>query len=201
MMTICYPVKRGLYLNITNRCPCRCTFCLRQNADGVYGSDPLWLDHEPSAKEICDAVDRFRLSDFEEVVFCGYGEPMERLDVLLEVADHLKKRGAPPIRINTNGLGDLICGEKCAARLAGKIDTVSISLNATSAEKYLAVTRSRFGLISFDAMLSFARDCTQYVPRVVMTVVDQVTSPAEQEKARAICAEIGAVLRVRPFES
>lgn len=201
MMTICYPVKRGLYLNITNRCPCRCTFCLRQNADGVYGSDSLWLDHEPDTEEILSAIRKVSLSDFEEVVFCGYGEPMERLDVLLEVADYLKQNGAPPIRINTNGLGDLICGEKCAARLAGKIDAVSISLNATCAEEYLRVTRSRFGLPSFDAMLSFARDCKQYVPHVVMTVVDQVTSPAEQEKAREICARLGVTLRVRPFES
>ena len=201
MMTICYPVKHGLYLNITNRCPCRCTFCIRQNGDGAYGSDSLWLDHEPSTAEICDALRQFDLTRFEEVVFCGYGEPMERLDVLLQVASFLKENGAPPIRINTNGLGDLICGEKCAVRLAGKIDTVSISLNATCAEDYLAVTRSRFGLVSFDAMLSFARDCKQYVPRVMMTVVDQVTSPAEQEKARAICADLGVTLRVRPLET
>ena len=200
MMTITYPVRKGLYINMTNRCPCACTFCLRQHSDSVYGSDPLWLDHEPSVQEICDALAAQDLNSFDEIVFCGYGEPTERLDDLLAVAAYLRSMCHLKIRINTNGLSDLIHGQPTAHKLKGLIDIVSVSLNATNAEDYQRVVRPRFGLKSFDAMLSFTKDCVQYVPEVMMTVVDQVTSPEEQEKSRAICQSIGATLRIRPYE-
>ena len=200
MMTISYPVKNGLYINMTNRCPCSCTFCLRQNADSVYGSDPLWLDREPTVAEVCADLDKRNLSDFEEIVFCGYGEPTERLFDLLEVAKYIKQKSDISLRINTNGLADLIWGEPTAHYLKGLIDTVSVSLNATNAEDYQKIVRSKFGISSFDAMLKFTKDCTQYVQNVVMTVVDVVTSKEEQQKSKEICEQLGATLRIRPFE-
>jgi len=201
MMTITYPVKNGIYVNMTNRCPCACTFCLRHNSDSVYGSEPLWLDHEPTVREVCDSIDTWDLSQYSEVVFCGYGEPTERLDDLLEVAAHIKTKSSIPIRINTNGLADLIWKEQTAPKLEGLIDTVSVSLNATNKEEYNRIVRPKFGIESFDAMLRFTADCVKYVPNVVMTVVDVVTSPEEQELCRSICDSIGATLRVRPFEN
>lgn len=201
METITYEVKNGLYLNITNRCPCSCTFCIRNNDDHVYGSDPLWLDHEPSVTEICDAIDQRDLSKYEEVVFCGYGEPTERLDVLLKVAAYIKKKSPIRIRVNTNGLSDLIYGEKTAPMLKGLIDVVSISLNATNPEDYLKMVRPKFGIGSFDAMLSFAKDCKAYVPDVVMTIVDTVTTKEEQEKSLQICNDLSVRLRIREYES
>ena len=200
MMTITYPVNKGLYINMTNRCPCNCTFCLRHNADGVYGSDSLWLDREPTVEEVCDSVDAWDLTQFEEVVFCGYGEPTERLEDLLLVAKYIKDKQDIKIRINTNGLADLIWQKQTASQLKGLIDTVSISLNTPNKEDYLKVVRPKFGVGSYDAMLNFAKDCTAYVPNVVMTVVDVVTSKEEQEQCRRICENIGARLRVRPFE-
>ena len=199
-MTITYPVGNGLYVNMTNRCPCACTFCLRHNGDGVYGSDSLWLDREPTVAEVCADLDKRDLAQYSEIVFCGYGEPTERLDDLLAVAAHIKSKIDIPIRINTNGLADLIHGESVAHKLKGLIDVVSISLNATDAEEYNRVVRPKFGLPSYDAMLKFAADCVAVVPRVVMTVVDVVTSPEEQERCREICESIGATLRVRPYE-
>ncbi|MBR2755006.1 MAG: TIGR04100 family radical SAM protein [Lachnospiraceae bacterium] len=200
METITYEVKNGLYLNITNRCPCSCTFCIRNNDDHVYGSEPLWLDHEPSVSEICDAIDQKDLASYEEVVFCGYGEPTERLDALLEVAAYIKKKSPIRIRVNTNGLSDLIHGEKTAPKLKGLIDVVSISLNATNPEDYLKMVRPKFGIGSFDAMLSFAKDCTAYVPDVVMTIVDTVTTKEEQEKSLQICNDLSVRLRIREYE-
>lgn len=200
MMTITYPVKNGIYVNMTNRCPCACTFCLRQNADSVYGSQPLWLDREPTVEEVCQSLDEWNLDEYSEVVFCGYGEPTERLDDLLKVADYIRSKSDIAIRLNTNGLSDLIHGKPTAPMLSGLIDCVSVSLNATNAEDYLKVVRPKFGIGSYDAMLKFTRDCTAYVPRVMMTVVDVVTSPEEQEKSRAICESLGATLRIRPFE-
>ena len=131
--------------------------------------------------------------------FCGYGEPTERLPDLCEVAKHLRAKSDIGIRINTNGLSDLIWGEATAPRLAGLIDTVSISLNATSPEEYLRIVRPAFGIGSYEAMLKFARDCTQYVPWVVMTVVDKVTTEEEQEVCRRIAESVGATLRIRPY--
>ena len=200
MMTITYPVKTGIYVNMTNRCPCACTFCLRHNGEGVYGSDSLWLEREPTVAEVCESLDKWDLTQYSEVVFCGYGEPTERLDDLLAVAAYLKSKHNIPIRINTNGLADLIHGESVAHKLEGLIDTVSVSLNATDAEEYNKVVRPKFGLPSYDAMLKFTADCVGIVPNVVMTVVDVVTTPEEQARCREICESIGATLRVRPYE-
>lgn len=201
MMTITYPVKNGIYVNMTNRCPCACTFCLRGNGDSIYGSQPLWLDREPTVEEVCESIDAWDLSRHSELVFCGYGEPTERLADLLRVAAHVKARSDIRIRINTNGLADLIWRQHTAPRLMGLIDTVSVSLNATDRETYARIVRPRFGIGSYDAMLQFTKECTAYVPNVVMTVVDVVTTPQEQERCRQICASLGATLRVRPFES
>ncbi len=200
MMTITYPVKKGIYVNMTNRCPCSCTFCLRQNADGVYGSDPLWLDREPTVKEVCESIDSWDLNNYEEIVFCGYGEPTERLDDLLLVAKYIKEKSNIKIRINTNGLSDLIHNESTAHKLKGLIDTVSISLNATNEVDYEKVVRPKFGIKSYEAMKKFTKDCVEFVPNVVMTVVDVVTSKEEQQKAKEICESLGATLRIRPYE-
>ena len=200
MMTLTYKVKNGVYVNMTNRCPCACTFCLRHNAPGVYGSDPLWLDREPTVEEVIESLKGWDLSTLDEVVFCGYGEPTERLYDILKVAEYIRSVSAIKIRINTNGLSDLIHGKATAPALKGLVDTVSVSLNATNAEDYLKVCRPKFGIESYDAMLAFTRDCTKYVPSVVMTVVDVVTSKEEQAKCKAICDSLGATLRIRPFE-
>ena len=200
MLTITYEGRNSIYVNITNRCPCACVFCLRHNKDHVFNAGSLWLEREPTVKEICDSIDGWDLKKYDEVVFCGYGEPTERLDDLLQVAAHIKANGKTKIRINTNGLADLIYGEKTANKLKGLIDTVSISLNATNKEDYFRLVRPKFGIDSYDAMLSFAKDCTEYVEEVIMTVVDVVTSKEQQDRSREICESIGATLRIRPYE-
>lgn len=199
MMTITYPVSKGIYVNITNRCPCSCTFCIRNHKDHVFESDTLWLDREPTVQEICDSLDTWNLEEYEEIVFCGFGEPTMRLYDLLEVARYVKSKGNIKIRLNTNGLADLIWNKSTASELKGLIDTVSVSLNATNKEDYLKVVRPKFGIESFDAMLKFTKECTEYVPSVMMTVVDVVTTKEEQETCRKICESVGATFRVRPY--
>ena len=200
-MTITYPVKNGIYVNMTNKCPCNCTFCIRHNGPGAYGSDSLWLEREPSVDEVCESLKQWDLDKKDEIVFCGYGEPTERLDDLLLVAAWIKENYSIPVRINTNGLSDLINGRDTAPELNGLIDAVSISLNANDPESYLRITQSKFGIGSWQAMIDFARNCTAYVPKVTMTVVDQVTTHEEQEEAKRICESIGARLRIRPLIS
>ena len=181
-MTITYEVGGNLYLNITNRCPCACTFCIRTLCDGAYGSDPLWLEHEPSQEEIFAALEQRDLSQYREVVFCGFGEPTERLDVLLETARYLKQHGVPCIRLNTNGLSDLIHGRNTAPDFQGALDIISVSLNAGTEEGYLKVTRPKFGKAAFPAMQAFAVACKQYVPQVMLSVVDVLEPAPSQEE-------------------
>ena len=199
MMTITYSAGNAIYVNMTNRCPCACEFCLRNNKDYVFNSDSLWLDREPTVKEVLDSVMAWDLNKYSEIVFCGYGEPTERLYDLLEVASYIKSISSIKIRINTNGLADLIWNESTAPKLAGLIDTVSISLNATNKEDYLKIVHPKFGICSYDAMLKFTKECTKYVPSVVMTVVDVVTSKEEQQLCRSICESVGAIFRLRPY--
>ena len=199
MMTLTYAAESSIYINMTNRCPCACTFCLRHNKDYVFDSDSLWLDREPTVKEVCESIDTWDLTKYKEFVFCGYGEPTERLFDILEVAKYIRSKCDLKIRINTNGLADLIWQQSTAPKLQGLIDVVSISLNATNKEDYLKVVRPKFGIESYEAMLKFAKDCTAYVPSVIMTVVDVVTSKEEQELCRKICESVGATLRVRPY--
>ena len=201
-MTITYQVKNALYVNLTNRCPCNCTFCLRHNGPGVFGSGPLWLEREPTLEETIESLGQWDFTRFREVVFCGYGEPTERLDVLLAVAAHLKEQDPTlRIRVNTNGLSDLIHGKPTAPLFAGKVDCLSISLNTDDPAEYLSVCRPKFGAAAYLAMLKFTQEAAALLPSVVMTVVGEpVTSLEKQELCRKIAEGLGARLRVRPYE-
>ena len=200
-MTISYEVGNNLYLNITNQCPCACTFCIRNHADGAYGSDPLWLEHEPSMEEIIADLSARNLDSYSEIVFCGYGEPTCRLDVLLETAQwlHRKLSGSTRLRINTNGLGDLINSRSIADDLCAVIDVISVSLNAGTKDEYMKVTRPKYDN-AFEAMQKFTADCVKNgSSEVVMSVVDVI--PEEQITAsREIAEKLGAKLRVRAFD-
>ena len=174
-MTIVYDVHDGLYINLTNRCPCACTFCLRQTMDTVGESGGLWLEHEPSLEEVKQAM--------------------------LQTAAYIKQVCPDKkIRINTNGLGDLVNGEPIAPKMRGLIDVVSVSLNTPNAEEYLKLTRSKFGAQSFDAMLAFAKSAGEQGIEVVMTTVDTTISHEEEAQCQAICDRIGARYRIRPWE-
>ena len=201
-MTITYQVKNAVYVNLTNRCPCNCTFCLRQNGPGVFGSGPLWLEREPTLEETLESLRQWDYTRFREVVFCGYGEPTERLDVLLAVAARLKERDpALRVRVNTNGLSDLINGKPTAPLFMGKVDCLSISLNTDDPAEYLTLCRPRFGEAAYPAMLKFTQEAAALLPSVVMTVVGEpITSLEKQARCRKIAEDLGAQLRVRPFE-
>ena len=198
MMTILYTVGDKLYVNLTNRCPCACTFCIRQNGDGAYGSDSLWLEREPETDEVIDEFKKYDMTGFSEVVFCGYGEPMERPEEVSYIGRYVKDNYRIPVRLNTNGLGDKINGKSTAQLLEGAVDVVSISLNQCSKEKYNEVTRPKWE-DAFDAMISFAADCKHYVPRVMFTVVD-VIPPEDISRCKALAMSLGIELRVRGYD-
>ena len=199
-MTILYPYHGNLYVNLTNRCPCSCVFCLRQNRDEMDGSGSLWLEREPTAAEVIAEFEKFDMSRYGELVFCGFGEPTERLDVLLEVADYVKSSFDLPVRVNTNGLSDLINGRDTAPLFEGRADTISISLNTPDRDEYFRLTRSKFGPESFDALLRFAGEVRKYVPNVVLSTVGTTITSEQEDKCRVICENLGVTYRIRPFE-
>ena len=199
MDNILYVIGKHLYVNLTNRCPCACTFCIRNHTDTMGDSASLWLKTEPAVEEVIRRFEACDLTQYEEVVFCGFGEPLERVDAVCEIARYLRGRSKIRIRINTNGLANCIHGRDVTPELAGLIDIISISLNASNAEEYLKVTRSKFGIQSFEKMLEFTRLAQKYIPRVILSVVD-IIGEAEIEKSREICKSTGAEFRVRQYE-
>ena len=192
--------RRNLYVNITNECNCACTFCLR-NMKKMAEESSLWLKEKPTLAQFKAALDEVPWDYIKEVVFCGFGEPTMRLDILLALLRYVKEQHPAMLtRLNTNGLGELEYGREISADFAGILDTISISLNASSAERYYELTRAKYGLKSYEAMLVFAEHSRKYVPHVVLTIVDQVEGPDEIAKCRAICRDRGLTLRVREYE-
>lgn len=189
---IAYVLGHTLYLNITNRCPCACDFCIRTHSKSVGTGDNLWLEREPTQTEIMAALAQHDLSQYRELVFCGYGEPTCRLDDLLWVCNKVRGIRDIPIRVNTNGLSDLINGRSTAKSFQGLVDAVSVSLNASTPEKYVELCHPKYGLDALPAILTFTKDVVQYVPEVDMTVVDNGTPKEELAACEALCKQTGA---------
>lgn len=199
-MVILYEVHENLYVNMTNRCPCACTFCLRQTMDEMNHSGRLWLEREPAVEEIIAEFDNFDMSKYKELVFCGFGEPTERLPDLLKVAAYVKDTFRLPIRVNTNGLSDLIWEKDTSPLYEGLVDAMSISLNTPDREEYLKLTRNKFGIRSHDAMLLFTKNVSRYVPNIVLTTVATTITEEEEQQCREICDDLGVTYCIRPFE-
>nr|MBE6545659.1 radical SAM protein [Oscillospiraceae bacterium] len=199
-MCITYIVEGNLYVNITNKCSNRCDFCIRNNGDGAYGSDSLWLEREPTREEILESIFSRDLSIYSELVFCGYGEPTYRLDDAVYVARAVKQRYPEiKIRINTNGHSDLINGRDTAPDFEGAFDVVSISLNSPSAQKYDEICHSKFGEKSHSALIRFAENVKNYVQNTKFSVVKQTLTPEEIKQCMDISKRVGVTLRVRDY--
>ena len=196
-MSIVYDYFGGLYINLTNKCTNRCEFCIRNFTNRLGDADSLVLDRDPSVEEVKEELRNWDVRRYEEVVFCGYGEPTERLPELLELAKHIKASYGRQIRINTNGLADLIWGEDTTPWLDGIIDSVSVSLNESSAERYEALCHPRFGIKSYDAILTYIKNVRAHVPYVAVSVVSGSLSSAAIEECRQIAEDLGVAFKVR----
>ncbi len=197
---IIYTYKDKAYLNITNKCPCACTFCIRSQKDAIGSAENLWLNHNPSFDEVAKAIDDFDFDGYDEVIFCGYGEPTNSFDVLVKTAKYLREKIGIKLRVNTNGLGNLINDRDITQELCSSVDAVSISLNCSNKEDYLNTVRPRFGIESYDAMLDFAKKCRALTDNVMLSVVD-VIGEDEIAKCQKIADSINIPLRVRKFSS
>jgi TatD family-associated radical SAM protein len=190
---ITYEIKDALYINLTNRCSNNCSFCVRNNPEGI-GFD-LWLSKEPSLEEILEDIKE--PEHYSEVVFCGYGEPLLRFREVIEICRELKKKGAR-IRVNTNGQANMIWKKNIVPELKGLVDSISISLNEKNAEDYMELCRPENCEGAYESVLEFAKECVKYIPEVCLTVVD-VISARDIELCRNIVCNIGAEFRVRHY--
>ena len=198
-MCITYEVDSGLYINLTNRCTNRCSFCIRNNGDGAYGSDSLWLEREPTGEEILADILKRDLTKYTELVFCGYGEPTLRLDEMLWVAREVKRCCNIPTRVNTNGHGSLICGRDITPMLADCIDTVSVSLNSPTPDGYLEMCHPVYGKTAHDALIEFTKNVKNYVQNVMLSVVVDTLSAEEVLACEKIASDIGVELKKRSY--
>lgn len=197
MNTYSYSIDGKIYINLTNRCSNACDFCVRINDS--YSEHNLWLEKEPSVEDVINSFQKLDFDGTSEFVFCGYGEPIYKLQEIIEISDYLHKRGKK-VRLNTNGQGDLIHGKNVAKKLEGYVDVVSISLNASNAKAYQDVCHSEFGEKAFYALLNFAQEAKKYVPVVKLSLVD-VVGEEEIKKAKELCESLGIDLRVRAYIS
>jgi len=190
---IVYEIRNSLYLNITNRCTNNCNFCIRSRTNFVKGHN-LALDKEPAVEEILKAIGD--PSGYKEVVFCGYGEPTMRLDIVKAVAKELKARGAK-VRLVTNGHGDLINSRPIAGELSGLIDRISVSLNAETEEKYNRICAPKFGAKSFGRVIEFIKDCAAHNIDTEVTCLD--LEGVDTRKCEELAKSAGARFRLRRY--
>ncbi|MBU0629681.1 MAG: TatD family nuclease-associated radical SAM protein [Candidatus Margulisbacteria bacterium] len=198
MQSIAYPVGENLYLNITNRCTNECTFCIRNKVRDFNQKYELWLEKEPSVEEIMAAIGDPKR--YPQIVFCGYGEPLIRLDVVKEVASAIRSLapGPPPlIRIDTNGTANLFWGKNILPELKGLVDALSISLNAQNAGLYNKVCLPALGDKSYEAVLDFIKEAKKYIPEVEASVV--ALPGIDIEACRQIAENLEAKFRVRTY--
>jgi len=194
MQQISYQLANSLYLSITDRCTLVCEFCPKTQGSYQIGDYNLKMDHLPTAEEIIASI--HNAGQYDEVVFCGYGESTLRLKVLLEVAAFIKQQGGK-VRVNTDGLGSLVNKRNILPEMQGLVDAVSVSLNAQNEEVYNRHCQPQLPG-SYQAMLEFLQEAPKYIPSVTASAIDGlegVDIVACQKKAD----ELGAKFRVRPL--
>jgi len=154
----------------------------------------LRLEHEPSYQEVTRSLNH--LEKYKEVVFCGYGEPTIRLDLLKEVARFLKSKNAK-VRLDTNGQGNLIHKRNIVPELVELIDTTSISLNVEDSKKYDQLCKSEFGENTFEKVIDFAKECKRLLPKTALTFLDM--PGVDLKRCEKIAKELGVELRIRHY--
>ncbi|MEJ2454610.1 MAG: TatD family nuclease-associated radical SAM protein [Candidatus Thiodiazotropha sp.] len=189
---VSYQIDNTLYLSITDRCTLECAFCPKTHGDMRVKGYDLTFDHRPTAEEIIASIDD--PARYDEVVFCGYGEPTMRLNVLLEVARNIKARGGR-VRVNTDGLSNLVHKHDTLPEMAECVDALSVSLNAQNREVYDRHCRPNLPG-SYEAMLAFLREAPKYIGDVTATAIEGLEG-VDIAACEAIAKELGIKFRRR----
>ncbi|OGL48753.1 MAG: radical SAM protein [Candidatus Schekmanbacteria bacterium RIFCSPHIGHO2_02_FULL_38_11] len=190
---IAYRIRNSLYLNVTSRCTNECIFCERNNYPIVKGHY-LKLNTEPSEEELISSIGN--PVKYDEIVFCGYGEPLLKLETVKNVSKWIKEKGGK-VRINTNGQGNLIHKRNIIPELKGLVDSISVSLNAETGEKYHTLCHSMFGPKAYEEIIKFVRECKNHIPSVTVSIVGM--RDVNVDECKKIADELGVGFRVREY--
>lgn len=193
-----YSLENKIYINLTNRCTNDCIFCLRHDKDDVCGQE-LWLESEDfTADDVISQLKNFELS--KEVVFCGYGEPMLKFEILKQVAKYIKDNYKDiKIRINTNGHANYVYKRNVVKELVGLVDEISVSLNASTSAEYDELSQPKFEN-AYEEVKKFIKACVESGIKTDTSIVDGYKNRRlDVEKCRAISKDLGAELRVREW--
>lgn len=193
-----YELDKKVYINLTNRCTNECIFCLRQDKDDVCGQE-LWLDSEDfTSEDVIEQLKKFNLSS--EVIFCGYGEPMLKFEVLRQVAKYIKETYPKiKIRVNTNGHANFIYKKNVVPELVCLVDEFSVSLNASNSEEYDELSQPKFEN-AYEEVKKFIKCSADAGIETVASIVDGYKGRRlDVEKCREIAESLGAKLRVREW--
>lgn len=191
-----YIIDKSIYINLTNQCSNDCVFCVR-NGEYLNNGDGMWLQKEPTSDEIIKDLEKYDFSRYEEVVFCGYGEPTYKINEIEKIGKYLKDRKIK-IRINTNGQGNLIHKKDITPIICKYIDIISISLNEVTREKYQKICRSIYGEKAYDSIIEFAKLCVNQKKEVILSVVN-IIDKKDIQQAKRIANTLGAKLRIREY--
>lgn len=197
MTRIAYPIRNRLYLNITDRCTLKCQFCPKHTAQGPVVHDyDLTLDHRPEVEEIIASIGN--PGDYEEIVFCGFGEPTLRFKVLMEVARWIKAHGGR-VRVNTDGLANLVNKRDVLPEMQGVVDSLSVSMNAQNPDVYAQHCHPALPG-SWEAMLAFLEAAPRYIPKVSATAIDGLEG-VDIQACEALATERGVEFRRRQLDN
>jgi len=189
-----YKFEDNLYLNITNRCCNDCIFCVRNSGD--FCGQSLWLKKEPASGEVIKAIKEFDPKTYNQIIFCGYGESTYRVDCVVEISKFIKSEFGKTVRLNTNGLGNLINGRNIIPQLVGTVDIISVSLNQHNAKEYNKVSQSIYGEKAFAEIVDFTRKAKEAGFVTQMSVVACIPKD-DINKCGELCDSLGVELRVR----
>lgn len=194
--TIAYRIRNSLYLNITNRCSNVCIFCPKFEKYKLHGND-LHLEAEPSFEEVIAAVQE--TAGIDEIVFCGFGESLIRLELVVRVARELKKLYSYRIRINTDGQANLVHGRNIISELAGLVDCISVSLNASDSATYMQLCNTPFGLDGFSGVCEFISAAKKQIPEVIASVVN--LPEVDVNACKILVESLGVSFRIRQYKN
>ena len=193
--TIAYRIDNRLYLSITDRCTLDCAFCPKTREDYHVRDYDLTMDHRPEVQEIIAAIGD--PAQYDEVVFCGYGEPTLRLKVLLQVAAYIKEHGGR-VRVNTDGLVNLVHKDDMLPEMGKVVDSLSVSLNAQDEDTYERHCRPNLPG-SYQALLEFLKRAPRYIPEVTATAIDGLEG-VDIAACRRLAESLGVRFRKRVLD-
>ncbi|MEW5822000.1 MAG: TatD family nuclease-associated radical SAM protein [Cyanobacteriota bacterium] len=199
---IAYIIRNNLYLNITNKCNCSCVFCVSKYQSSMAGVKLHFKNKEPDNKEIISVLSEHNLNNYNEIVFCGFGEPLLRLETVYSITKYIKNQvGSAVIRINTNGLADLINNKDSLEMLRAYIDGVSISLNAHNPETYSKYTRPAYeSKLAYNTVLNSIKRAVELGLDTRATVVyGHELDKIDINQCQQIAEKLGASFKIRYF--